>query len=86
MYNILICLSCIIVNQVNFAERIYFHVFMILTSCYLNMLLTNWGALGADYSSLGLDTQTMWIKLSSQGINILLYLRMLYVAYIDNLA
>ena len=59
---------------------------MILTSCYLNMLLTNWGALDADYSSLGLDLQTMWIKLSSQGINILLYLRMLYVAYIDNLA
>lgn len=68
-------------------ERVYFHILMILLVCYCNMILTNWGkANGAPegYGSDRVGEESMWLKILSQWVFLLLQCRALWVAYQDN--
>jgi len=65
-------------------ERGFYHVLMILVSCYGCMILTSWGR--TDGSPIGKNGETtgnesMWLKIVSQWVFILLYWRVLQVSY-----
>ena len=64
-------------------ERVFFMVLMALTSCYISMILTNWGSLaklqGGDETRS--DEVSMWLKIVSQWILICLHCRVLQVAH-----
>merc|ERR1712146_84404 len=74
-------------------ERVFFHILMLLTSCYLGMLLTNWGevnnqlfvdssdASGSNSHDGGLS---MWFKIAPQWVTIILQFRVLYIAHIES--
>lgn len=69
-------------------ERVFFHVLMMLTSCYCAMLFTNWGRAnglpeGQGSSHVEAD-MSMWLKILSQWIFLILQCRVLFVAYQDN--
>jgi len=69
-------------------ERVIFHIFMILASCYGAMILTHWiSSDGSIVSELGrrVADESMWLKILSQWIFLALYLRALYVAYSENI-
>jgi hypothetical protein len=54
----------------------FFHVIMMMGSCYLAMLLTNWTIVGSDSMATidpNSDNAPMWAKLTSMFVCILLY-------------
>ena len=63
-------------------ERVFFMGLMALTSCYIGMILTNWGSIAAvegnDQQNIGIS---MWLKVVSQWVMICLHCRVLQVAY-----
>lgn len=68
-------------------ERVFFHVLMMLTSCYCAMMFTNWGRAnglpeGQGSSHVEAD-MSMWLKILSQWIFLGLQCRVLWVAYQD---
>ena len=68
-------------------ERVFFHILMVLLVCYCNMILTNWGkANGAPegYGSDRVANESMWLKILSQWVFLLLQCRALWVAYQEN--
>eukprot|EP00981_Chlorochromonas_danica_P016331 scaffold16836_cov258-Ochromonas_danica.AAC.1 len=65
-------------------ERAFFHLLFALFSCYLAMILTNWGRSDGAPPSAGKDTTSelsMWLKITSQWIFLLLYCKVLHVQY-----
>ena len=57
---------------------------MALTSCYIGMILTNWGSIAAAQGNDGVDSGTsMWLKIVSQWIMIVLHCRVLQVAHLQ---
>lgn len=65
-------------------ERAFFHLLFALFSCYLAMILTNWGRSDGAPPSAGKDTTSelsMWLKITSQWIVLLLYCKVLHVQY-----
>jgi hypothetical protein len=67
-------------------ERAFFHVLMTLVSLYGAMVLTAWGK--ADGVPNGVTTsrtssESMWLKIVSQWVFLLLYCKVLHVAYTD---
>ena len=90
------------------AERVYFHLLLVMFSCYAAMVLTSWGnadgspdtapaaaagaaVTGGDAGSSGSGTgmtraeESMWIKAAAQWVFLLLYMKVLHAAYLDNL-
>jgi hypothetical protein len=68
-------------------ERVFFHVLMMLTSCYCAMLFTNWGRAnglpeGQGSSHVEAD-MSMWLKILSQWVFLAMQCRVLWVAYQD---
>jgi hypothetical protein len=69
-------------------ERVFFHVLMMLTSCYCAMLFTNWGRAnglpeGQGSSHVEAD-MSMWLKILSQWTFLAMQCRVLWVAYQDD--
>jgi hypothetical protein len=68
-------------------ERVLFHIFILIASSYGAMVLTQWGSpSGDDVSSptaKRIAQESLWLKIISQWIFLVLYLRALYVAYMD---
>lgn len=69
-------------------EMVFFHILMMLTSCYCSMLFTNWGRSnglpeGQGSSHVEADT-SMWLKILSQWIFLAMQCRVLWVAYQDD--
>ena len=65
-------------------ERVFFMALMALTSCYIGMILTNWGSIAAAQGNDGVDSGTsMWLKIVSQWIMIVLHCRVLQVAHLQ---
>ena len=82
------------------AERVYFHLLLVMFCCYTAMILTSWGNTDGspDSTSPTMTSKTtnnsngmtraeesMWIKIASQWVFLLLYMKVLHAAYIDNL-
>ena len=81
------------------AERVYFHLLLVMFCCYTAMILTSWGNTdGSPDSTSTLASKTtgnsngmtraeesMWIKITSEWVFLLLYMKVLHAAYIDNL-
>lgn len=70
-------------------ERVFFHVLMVLVSCYGAMILTNWGKTSGAKLAEGSDVvgnESMWLKIISQWIFIATYCRALHVFYNNNSA
>lgn len=68
-------------------ERVFFHIFLCLVTCYFCMILTSWGKTnGAPIGdgSDGTGTESMWLKILSQWIFLALYCKILHVAYHNN--
>lgn len=68
-------------------ERVFFHVLMVLLVCYANMILTNWGKTNGapeGYGSKRVGEESMWLKILSQWVFLILQCRALWVAYQDN--
>eukprot|EP00598_Pedospumella_elongata_P012772 CAMPEP_0185011740 /NCGR_PEP_ID=MMETSP1098-20130426/97943_1 /TAXON_ID=89044 /ORGANISM="Spumella elongata, Strain CCAP 955/1" /LENGTH=373 /DNA_ID=CAMNT_0027540781 /DNA_START=400 /DNA_END=1520 /DNA_ORIENTATION=+ len=70
-------------------ERVLYHVIMMLVCCYGSMILTNWGKTNGataegSGSSAATSSESMWLKIVSQWIFLILYLRVLQVAYNNN--
>jgi hypothetical protein len=68
-------------------ERVFFHVLMILLVCYCTMILTNWGKPNGapeGYGSERVGDESMWLKILSQWVFIMLQCRALWVAFQDN--
>jgi hypothetical protein len=69
-------------------ERVFFHVLMVLVSCYAAMLCTSWGSTDgypvSESSRQG--NESMWLKILSQWVILILYCRILHVAYMDDTA
>lgn len=68
-------------------ERVFFHVLMVLLVCYCNMILTDWGKSNGAPDGYGSDrvgAESMWLKILSQWVFIVLQCRALWVAYQDN--
>jgi hypothetical protein len=69
-------------------ERGFFHVMMVLVASYAAMILTNWGTSdGASVSeaSHSISNESMWLKIVSQWVFLILYCRILQVAYENSL-
>jgi len=67
-------------------ERVFFHILMTMASCYAAMVLTNWASPDGSRSSelaIRVANESMWLKITSQWVFLLLYLRALYVIYYD---
>jgi len=69
-------------------ERVFFHILMMLTSCYCAMLFTNWGRAnglpeGQGSSNVEAD-MSMWLKILSQWVFLAMECRVLWVAYQDD--
>lgn len=69
-------------------ERVFFHILMMLTSCYCAMLFTNWGRAnglpeGEGSSHVEAD-MSMWLKILSQWVFLAMQCRVLWVAYQDD--
>eukprot|EP01038_Epipyxis_sp_PR26KG_P004047 gene4047-5789_t len=69
-------------------ERAFFHILMVLLSCYVTMILTNWGSTngGPPSHAHTSSNESMWLKIVSQWVFLLLYCRVLQVAYHQNKA
>lgn len=69
-----------------FYERVFFHVFMMLASCYGAMMLTDWGnSNGTSEGGNAVHANvSMWLKIITQWVFFALYLRSLYIVYSDN--
>jgi energy-converting hydrogenase Eha subunit E len=55
---------------------IYFHIILLFASCYIAMLLTNWGAPvidGAKFFDFQEGSRSMWIKLATAWVTMGLY-------------
>lgn len=69
-------------------ERVFFHVLMMLTSCYCAMLFTNWGkanGLPEGYGSSHVEADmSLWLKILSQWVFLAMQCRVLWVAYKDD--
>ena len=69
-------------------ERVFFHVLMMLTSCYCAMLFTNWGRANGLPEGLGSSQDeantSMWLKILSQWTFLAMQGRVLWLAYRDN--
>ena len=65
---------------------------MALISCYAAMILTNWGIPNGSDMNNSLtcanckraDDVSMWLKIISQWVLLLLYFKVLHVAYTEN--
>jgi hypothetical protein len=53
---------------------IWFHLFMMLISIYLSMMMTNWGSANIGDSNYGNSWLSTWVKFSAQWVTMLLYL------------
>jgi hypothetical protein len=69
-------------------ERVFFHVLMMLTSCYCAMLFTNWGRANGLPEGLGSSQEeahmSMWLKILSQWAFLAMQCRVLWLAYKDD--
>lgn len=68
-------------------ERFFFHILMLLVSCYGAMILTNWGQTNGAPAAVGGGRQqreSMWLIIVSQWVFLLLYVRVLQVSYNNN--
>ena len=68
-------------------ERVFFHFLCMWVSCYGAMVLTNWGKTNGAPEGTGSDVtgnESMWFKILSQWIFIIIYLAALYVKYRNN--
>jgi hypothetical protein len=68
-------------------ERVFFHILMMMVSCYGAMILTNWGKPYGEPEGSGSDKtplMSMWLKILSQWLFLAMQWRVLYVAYSDN--
>jgi len=69
-------------------ERMYFHALMCLASCYGSMVLTSWGKTNGapeatgDYSFAG--AESMWLKIISTWLFMLMYFKALHLQYLKN--
>jgi hypothetical protein len=69
-------------------ERAFFHVILLLISCYGAMILTSWGSTNGAPASNGSGrsgNESMWLIIVSQWIFLLLYIRVLQVSYQNNM-
>lgn len=68
-------------------EQVFFHVLMMLTSCYCAMLFTSWGRANGLPEGLGSSEEeadiSLWLKILSQWVFLAMQCRVLYVAYRD---
>eukprot|EP00602_Paraphysomonas_sp_CaronLab_P000298 CAMPEP_0185032296 /NCGR_PEP_ID=MMETSP1103-20130426/20262_1 /TAXON_ID=36769 /ORGANISM="Paraphysomonas bandaiensis, Strain Caron Lab Isolate" /LENGTH=275 /DNA_ID=CAMNT_0027568135 /DNA_START=567 /DNA_END=1394 /DNA_ORIENTATION=+ len=65
-------------------ERVFFHVLMMLVSCYGAMMLTSWGKADGTPEGDGgnsVPLMSMWLKILSQWVFLAMQCRTLYVAY-----
>jgi Serine incorporator (Serinc) len=72
-----------------FHERLFFHLLMVFFCSYAAMIMTSWGNTdGSPDASLvsggSKATESMWLKISSQWVFLLLYAKILHTAYLDN--
>jgi hypothetical protein len=68
-------------------ERFFFHIIMLLATCYGAMILTSWGQTNGAPASEGSGRQqheSMWLIIVSQWVFLLLYVRVLQVSYNNN--
>lgn len=68
-------------------ERVFFCVIMILVSCYSTMILTNWGKTNGEPVSGGNTNEmyeSQWLKIISQWLFLLFYMKVLHAAYITD--
>jgi hypothetical protein len=69
-------------------ERVFFHILMMLTSCYCSMLFTNWGRANGLPEGLGSShveaDMSVWLKILSQWAFLAMQCRVLWVAYQDD--
>ena len=69
-------------------ERVFFHILMMLTSCYCAMLFTNWGRANGLPEGQGSSHEeadmSMWLKILSQWVFLAMQCRVLWVAYQDD--
>ncbi|RYH14476.1 hypothetical protein EON65_33580, partial [archaeon] len=64
----------------------FYHVLLMLVSCYGAMILTAWGGTnGAPPSHTHKESDaSMWLKIVSQWVFFILYVKTLHVHYINN--
>lgn len=70
------------------AERGFFHIVMVLVVSYAAMILTNWGTSdGASVAEANhsISNESLWLKIVSQWVFLILYCRILQVAYENSL-
>jgi len=68
------------------AERIFFHFLLAIFAIFCAMGLTNWQHPNGEPMGLGSERvaqESMWMKIVSQWLMLILYSRILYVAYLD---
>lgn len=68
-------------------ERVLFGLIMTFLSCYGAMILTGWGTSDGRPEATGsqvIAIESMWIKITSQWVFLLMQLKALHVAYTDN--
>eukprot|EP00672_Neobodo_designis_P017895 CAMPEP_0174844070 /NCGR_PEP_ID=MMETSP1114-20130205/10889_1 /TAXON_ID=312471 /ORGANISM="Neobodo designis, Strain CCAP 1951/1" /LENGTH=396 /DNA_ID=CAMNT_0016078303 /DNA_START=96 /DNA_END=1289 /DNA_ORIENTATION=+ len=73
------------VEEAEAASFSFFHVIMMMGSCYLAMLLTNWTIVGSDSMATinpNSDNAPMWAKLTSMFVCIVLYVWTLVAPWI----
>lgn len=68
----------------SYHERLFFHVLMILVASYGSMILTSWGSSTGSPNSNVISAESMWFKIISLWIFMLMYLKSLHASYIDN--
>jgi hypothetical protein len=67
-------------------ERSFYHVLLLIASCFSTMILTSWGNTDGTpegYGTTSTGTESMWLKISSQWVLLILYCMMLKVSYND---
>jgi hypothetical protein len=64
-------------------ERIFFHILMALVSAYLGMVLTSWGSTDGSPEISSKNNESLWLKIVSQWVFLLLYFKTLHAAYVS---
>mmetsp|Transcript_10258 Transcript_10258/g.9928 ORF Transcript_10258/g.9928 Transcript_10258/m.9928 type:complete len:440 (-) Transcript_10258:143-1462(-) len=72
-------------NSSSGKERMFFHILMILFCSYISMIITSWGDPSGVSESAGhlRGTESMWLKICSQWVFLLLYMKVLHTASND---
>jgi len=64
-------------------ERLFFHTLMALVSAYFGMVLTSWGSTDGSPEISSKNNESLWLKIVSQWVFLLLYFKTLHAAYIS---